>query len=176
MAKRRRLFLVLFAIIVSVACDQVTKWMADSYLPKKKSLSFAADTLRFDFAVNKGGILSFEEALPDKWQGPTFTAAVASFVVALIVFLLLVRAFNSFSTTALSFFCGGSLSNLYDRITAGSVVDFLNVGWGAYRTSIFNVADVAIIAGLFLFIFSTLSKVLSLAFRTRRRPARIDDC
>lgn len=172
MARRRRILLVFFAIIVSVTCDQVTKSMADSYLPRKKFLSFAGDTLRFDFAVNKGGILSFEDDLPDKWQGPPFTVAAASFVVALIVFLLFIPLFDSFSRTALSLFCGGSLSNLYDRITAGSVVDFLNVGWGACRTSIFNVADVAITGGLFLFVLGTLIKVLWLASRSLRSPAR----
>jgi signal peptidase II len=30
----------------------------------------------------------------------------------------------------------------------GSVVDFMNVGVGSFRTGIFNVADVAILAGI----------------------------
>jgi signal peptidase II len=39
------------------------------------------------------------------------------------------------------------LSNLIDRIAVGSVIDFLNVGVGSLRTGIFNLADVAIMAG-----------------------------
>jgi len=174
MTKRRRILLVLFTIIVCVAGDQITKAMAGSYLPKKKSLSFAGDMLRLDFAVNKGAVLSFEPYLPEKWQGPAFTAAAAFLIAAFIIFLLLTTSFNKYSSAALSLFCGGSLSNIYDRITAGSVIDFLNVGWGAYRTSIFNVADIAITAGLFLFILGILSKVLLHAYRILRRTVRTD--
>jgi signal peptidase II len=45
-------------------------------------------------------------------------------------------------------FLAGGLSNLIDRITLGSVIDFMNVGVGPVRTGIFNVADVAIMAGV----------------------------
>ena len=47
-------------------------------------------------------------------------------------------------------FLAGGLSNLVDRIAMGSVIDFLNIGIGPIRTGIFNVADVAIMAGIAL--------------------------
>jgi signal peptidase II len=40
------------------------------------------------------------------------------------------------------------MSNLADRMAIGSVIDFLNVGIGPVRTGIFNVADMAIMAGI----------------------------
>jgi signal peptidase II len=36
----------------------------------------------------------------------------------------------------------------------GRVIDFLNVGIGGLRTGIFNVADVAIMVGVALFLFA----------------------
>jgi signal peptidase II len=52
---------------------------------------------------------------------------------------------------ALSCICGGGISNLLDRAALGGyVVDFLNVGWGGFRSGIFNMADVAIALGLLL--------------------------
>ncbi|MGH7186149.1 MAG: signal peptidase II, partial [Pseudomonadota bacterium] len=36
---------------------------------------------------------------------------------------------------------------------AGRVIDFLNVGLGPFRTGIFNVADVAIMAGVAILLF-----------------------
>jgi signal peptidase II len=45
-------------------------------------------------------------------------------------------------------FLAGGISNLVDRIALGRVIDFLNVGIGPFRTGIFNVADVAIMAGI----------------------------
>ena len=48
---------------------------------------------------------------------------------------------------------GGGFSNLFDRtVHGGYVVDFINVGFGALRTGIFNVADVAITVGVLLLV------------------------
>ena len=48
---------------------------------------------------------------------------------------------------------GGGAGNLIDRIQYdGVVIDFLNVGVGPVRTGVFNVADVAVIAGVLLYV------------------------
>jgi len=58
----------------------------------------------------------------------------------------------------LSLFIGGGASNLIDRLVyKGAVIDFLNIGIGNLRTGVFNVADVAIVAGAGLMILSGLS-------------------
>ena len=44
-------FLVLFCC---VGCDQATKAAARKYLPRNEALSFAGDTLRLQYAENKG--------------------------------------------------------------------------------------------------------------------------
>ena len=47
---------------------------------------------------------------------------------------------------------GGGLGNLIDRIlNQGAVIDFMNIGIGPIRTGVFNVADLAILAGIFIF-------------------------
>jgi signal peptidase II len=53
---------------------------------------------------------------------------------------------------ALAGLAGGGFGNWMDRVLLGGVVvDFMNVGIGPVRTGIFNVADLAIMAGaLFL--------------------------
>jgi signal peptidase II len=62
-------------------------------------------------------------------------------------------------------FAGGA-SNLVDRISRGSVIDFMNVGLGGLRTGIFNVADVAILVGVGALLFSHVR----LARETRAVP------
>lgn len=48
---------------------------------------------------------------------------------------------------------------MIDRILHdGSVVDFINVGIGPFRTGIFNIADLAIMGGAIVLFFSTLRK------------------
>ena len=77
-----------------------------------------------------------------------------------LIYLLFVPHATLLNTIALSFICAGGFSNLFDRIAYnGYVVDFFNIGINGLRTGIFNVADVAIMAGAFLLLFaSTHSK------------------
>lgn len=53
---------------------------------------------------------------------------------------------------ALALVLGGALGNLYDRILAGSVTDFLLFYWREWQWPAFNVADSAISVGAVLLI------------------------
>ena len=44
--------------------------------------------------------------------------------------------------------CGGALGNLWDRVTTGTVVDFIEMGIGPYRFPVYNLADPAVLAGV----------------------------
>jgi signal peptidase II len=162
MTTRKRIILVFFIIFSCIGCDQITKEIAQSQLPRMKVLSFAGDTLRLDYTENKGAVLSFEYCLPEGWRGSTLTVAVAVFL-GLLIFLLVFTSFLRLpSVIALSLLCGGSLSNLLDRIAfGGNVVDFLSLGWGGVRSAIFNVADAAITMGAALFFISILWSLCS---------------
>ena len=59
---------------------------------------------------------------------------------------------------AFAFIIAGGGSNIIDLILEGKVVDFLNIGIGDFRSGIFNIADMAIMAGLFL--------ILPMAFKS----------
>jgi signal peptidase II len=57
-------------------------------------------------------------------------------------------ATDRFRLAALALVCGGAAGNLVDRIRSPQgVVDFLDVGIGAWRWPTFNVADSAITVG-----------------------------
>jgi signal peptidase II len=58
----------------------------------------------------------------------------------------------------LALFVAGGASNWIDRVTRGSVVDFLNVGVGPLRTGVLNVADVAIMLGAGVIVIATFGK------------------
>jgi len=167
MRRRRRIILVLLLIVACVGCDQITKKIAKSHLPKTKTLSYASDTLRLDYTENTGGVLSFEYCLPEMFRGSILTIAVSVFLWLLFLCLSFASGLRPLSVIALSLICGGSLSNLLDRIALGGyVVDFLSVGWGGLRTAIFNVADAAITIGAMLLVISVLWN-LSLSVLTK---------
>ncbi|MCB0052448.1 MAG: signal peptidase II, partial [Caldilinea sp.] len=58
---------------------------------------------------------------------------------------------------AIALLLGGGIGNLIDRlVNEGRVIDFMNVGIGSLRTGVFNVADMAIMAGVGLIMLSAL--------------------
>ncbi len=58
--------------------------------------------------------------------------------------------------TALALILGGALGNLWDRMIAGHVVDFLDFNIGTYHWPSFNVADSAIVIGAILLVADIL--------------------
>ncbi|MEM5789208.1 MAG: signal peptidase II, partial [Syntrophobacteraceae bacterium] len=81
------------------------------------------------------------------------TIGAAVFIGLVVVVLLFSSGLPLLAVLGLSLFCGGSLGNLLNRATyEGTVVDFINVGWGRLSPFIFNVADVAIVLGTGLFL------------------------
>ncbi len=53
---------------------------------------------------------------------------------------------------------GGALGNVIDRIVHGSVVDFLDFHLGSYHWPAFNIADSAIVMGVFVLFFISCSE------------------
>ena len=45
---------------------------------------------------------------------------------------------------------GGAIGNLIDRVYAGDVIDFIEIGIGGYWWPVFNVADIAVSVGAVL--------------------------
>ncbi len=89
-----------------------------------------------------------------------------------VLFLMLPTGLRNPTVLGLSLFCGGSLSNLLDRIVLGGVVDFLHISWAGFQPYIFNLADIAIGAGIVVIILSMIfkfAKVTSLKLIERTR-------
>jgi signal peptidase II len=90
-----------------------------------------------------------------------FQIGVGAFLLALLVYTIFFAPPRVFCIVALTLILAGGVSNLADRlIYGGYVVDFINVGIGSLRTGVFNLADVAISAGV----------LMLLAGRTSVRP------
>jgi signal peptidase II len=84
--------------------------------------------------------------LPKPVRTVVFIVATGVLLTGLLTFGLPNRV-GGLSALVLALFMAGGFSNLVDRVLRGSVIDFLNVGIGHLRTGVFNVADVAIMAG-----------------------------
>jgi signal peptidase II len=148
--------------VTAFACiglDQLTKWIAKSYLNLYDTHSLLADTVRFRLAHNSGAFLSLGDSLPDNIRQPLFTGGVGALLIGLLVYALKSKLIDRMNLVALALIFAGGASNLGDRIVYGGyVVDFVQVGVGPLRTGVFNIADMAIMAGAFLLLIDAFRK------------------
>jgi signal peptidase II len=140
-------------VITTIGCDQGTKHLAWRTLTGTPQ-SFLADTLRLDYVENTGGFLSLGADLPLATRTAIFIVGNSLLLLALVAVGIRQR-WSGLSLLGLTLFAAGGLSNLVDRIVHGKVVDFMNIGIGPLRTGIFNVADMAITAGVVLVIIAS---------------------
>jgi len=138
--------LLLIVMIATVGCDRVTKHFASTTLSEAPSRSFVADTFRLDYAENTGAFLSLGADWPPRVRTAVFSGGSGLLLIGLAVVAIRSR-WPRQALLGVALFVAGGASNLFDRITDGVVIDFMNVGIGSLRTGIFNVADIAIMLG-----------------------------
>ena len=149
--KRRQAVAFATTLIACVGCDHATKQLAQEMLGGARDVRLAAGTLHLELAHNTGAFLGLGDSLPQE--------------VRLLLFGVLVPAALAFiCTTAwrsgltsgapllgLGLIAGGGLGNWLDRLLhAGTVTDFARLQLGPLSTGVFNVADVAIVAGVLI--------------------------
>lgn len=148
---------VLSVLACTIGCDQFTKELAISRLKGHEARSFCGDIFRLDYAENPGAFLGLGGQMPPsvRWS---VLVIVNGVVAACMAGMLLVRRRISLpSYAACALLLAGAVGNLIDRLRFdGRVVDFLNFGVGPLRTGIFNVADMAIMAGAILLVLGSL--------------------
>lgn len=148
---------LLLAVVGTIGCDRVTKHVAATMLADSPDRSYLGDTVRIGYVENQGGFLSVGADLPPAMRAAIFTVATGAMLLVLIVVAVRRRS-SGWSALGLALFVAGGMSNWIDRITQGRVVDFLNVGVGPVRTGVFNVADLAIMAGAVAFAWGEWSR------------------
>jgi signal peptidase II len=145
----RRGVLICLLLAATAGCDRVTKHFAVTTLAGLPGQSYLGDTVRLDYHENPGGFLSAGATWRPEVRTAVFQVANGIFLLATLI--VAVRSqWSRLAAVGLILFVAGGLSNLIDRIALGSVIDFLNIGVGPWRTGIFNVADVAIMTGVAL--------------------------
>ena len=154
----RRGVLLCLLLAATAGCDRVTKHYAMTTLAGAPSQSFLGDTVRLDYQENPGGFLSAGAGWNPQARTVVFQLANGAFLFGTLLMAYRYK-WSRLAAIGLILFVAGGLSNLIDRVAIGTVIDFLNIGVGPWRTGIFNVADVAIMAGIaILIVDQTLSR------------------
>ena len=93
------------------------------------------------------------------WQRYLFTG-IAVVAVGYILYLLKRHPGQRLFCFALALIMGGAIGNVIDRLAYGHVIDFLDFYWkGMGHFPAFNIADIGISVGAFLFILDELRRV-----------------
>lgn len=136
--------------ILVVAIDLLTKYLAtqhlELYVPEPVfphfNLMLAHNTgAAFSFLADAGG-----------WQRWFFGGIAVVVTSVMVVWISRLRRDQVWLSLALSLIIGGALGNLWDRMTLGYVVDFLDFYWGNWHFPAFNIADSAITVGAVMLI------------------------
>ncbi len=151
---KQKIILIGGTSVISIAIDQWTKVLATKNLLGSEQHSWWNDFFVLTYSINHGAFLGLGNNLPEDIRNFIFSGLVSLFLVGFAIYAFRDKTMNKLQNLACGLVLSGGLSNLYDRITNnGGVVDFMNMGIGSLRTGIFNVADMAIMAGVFLLIF-----------------------
>lgn len=155
--RRRRLALIAAVLLLVIGCDQATKHLARTLLAPDTFLLLLDGVLVLGLADNAGAFLSLGATLPAAVRTALFGAGIGVMLIAVLAYLLTARLSRT-AVVAGALLVGGGASNLLDRLLrSGQVTDFLLLQLGPLRTGVFNVADMAILAGAALLLLTARS-------------------
>lgn len=127
-------------IIMIIAFDQITKYIAKSTLYPDKAINFIDGFLEFRYAENTG--VAFSMFSGGRWVFIILTSAVA---IGMLVYMFTRAQKNLWLYWSLGVIVAGAIGNLIDRIFLGYVIDFINPTF--VRFAVFNIADCAVTLG-----------------------------
>ena len=144
---------LIFSVTI-VILDQITKFFAVQFLVLHEP-KYIYDGLNFTLMYNTGAAFSF---LSDAggWQRWFFIGVSCLVSIIIVIWMYNTLAKSRCLLFALSFILGGALGNLWDRLTLGYVVDFIEVYYENFYWPAFNIADSSITIGAILLILDTL--------------------
>jgi signal peptidase II len=140
----------LLLVVSILAVDRWTKVWIRNRFDLNESVSVVDGLFNITYVRNTGvafGILSSVSSPAKSLLLSIFTAFAA---VVVITYSVRSPARNRLLQVALALILGGALGNLYDRLSYGYVVDFLEFYVRTYHWPSFNVADSAISVGVAL--------------------------
>lgn len=153
---------VVFALSI-IALDQGTKYWALTTLTVGKQVPVLGEALQWLLVKNAGAAFSFA-------SNATWVFTLISAAVALLILFNLYRLRALVWSIFAGLVLGGTLGNLADRLFRepsfgqGHVIDFVYTPW--MMPAIYNVADIAVVIGMCLFVLLTL---LGIDFEGKRK-------
>jgi signal peptidase II len=142
---RNKTTVILLGAVVLCIIDRILKQVA---LTTSKMVSLIDGWLNFELHTNKGIAFSLGSEQNLFWFVIIVALIIAYFTIRLV------QQKKYFEASALFAVLLGALSNIYDRIAYGSVIDYFSF----LSRNVFNLADVSILIGALIFIIESRRK------------------
>ena len=151
-ARATHFVLALFIVLL----DRWTKHLVAARIAMYTHIQVIPGFFRITHTENTGAAFSLFADSPSHWK--TIMLISFSVIAMIVVSILLWNQSRPFTITgvALSLILGGAFGNLWDRVAAGRVVDFLDVYYRTYHWPVFNLADSAIVVGASLLVLEII--------------------
>jgi signal peptidase II len=140
----------IIAAVATLLIDQASKlWLLYAFHLGDRGRVSVTPFFDLELAWNIG--ISFGWLQNDSQIAQLSLMAIKAVAVVLLA-IWMVRSHTVMATTALGLIIGGAIGNAIDRLAYGAVVDFalfhIELGGQTYNWYVFNLADVAIVAGV----------------------------
>lgn len=145
----------LLLAVATTVLDQLSKWVVLEFFMDPPRVIKLLPFLDLVLVYNRGASFGFLN-ISAQWVPWLLTGVAAGVVIGLIVWLC--RAENRSLAIALGLVIGGAVGNGMDRVLRDrhAVVDFIDLYVGSYHWPAFNVADSAIVIGVFIMLLDGL--------------------
>ncbi len=163
----KRLWPVLSISAIIVVLDQATKAVVRSRFELHQTLDVIPGIFTLTRVHNYGAAFGLMNSTEFPFKTTLLSLVAAAALLALLLYAGTLPSDQRLARAGLGLIAGGAAGNLIDRISAGYVVDFVDLYWGSWHFWAFNVADAAITTGVALMIWDTLD------VRSRRVPRTV---
>lgn len=143
----KKLFSYGIIALAIILLDRITKSWALTLVQEKIINPFLSFGLTFNRGINWG--------IFNSSNGTTFI--IINVIIAAVILGMLIYTFacwkQNLPILGQMFIIAGALSNYYDRIMYGGVIDFIVLSAGDLSWPAFNIADAAILLGVGLLVY-----------------------
>ena len=156
--KFARAVIIIVILAFNIGCDQVSKTIVRRDIPDNKVIGYLGNHFTIEKAENTGAFLS----LGDTLGGPVHTILLVVLpllaILGALVYIIINTKITRYTLLGIILIIGGGVGNLYDRMLHGSVTDFMHIDFIIFQTGVFNVADMSIMAGMFIILINSYLK------------------
>lgn len=150
--KKKLLYLISICTFILIA-DQVTKIYVHSNFSLHESIPVVEGFFNLTYVRNPGAAFGMLRDAPDVFRRAFFLSITPVALFVLLYFLVTVRKEDNIQIGAIALIFAGAIGNYIDRVRFQYVIDFLDFYIGRAHYPAFNVADISIVCGVFLWFY-----------------------